>query len=311
MKVLVTGGAGFIGSHLVEDLLARDYQVRVLDDLSSGKKENLEHLNGKFEFILGDLTDFETLRCGLEGVEGVFHLGAIPSVPRSVKNPFATHQANVNGTLKLLIEAKVAGIKRVVFSSSSSVYGESPTLPKTEDMPLDPLSPYAASKAIGEYYCKIYHRVMGLDTVILRYFNVFGPRQDPTSFYAAVVPNFITAFLKSEQPTIYGDGEQTRDFTFVKDVTMANILAFEADPEVCSQAINIAPGKSLSINKLAEIIAGICEKKANPIYEKARPGDVKDSLAGNEKCKRLLDYVPDTAMELGLRRTIEWYKEKA
>ncbi|MDP3981317.1 MAG: SDR family oxidoreductase [Chlamydiota bacterium] len=310
-KVLVTGGAGFIGSHLVDALLERGYHVRVLDDLSTGKMENINHAIGQIDFVQGDLTDTGALRLAVKDITGIFHLGAIPSVIRSIENPFATHHVNVTGTMKLLVAAKEAGVKRLIFSSSSSVYGDSLVLPKTEDMALSPLSPYAASKAVGEYYCNVFHRVMGFPTVCLRYFNVFGPRQDPASFYAAVIPNFIAAFLNDQQPTIYGDGEQSRDFTYVQDVALANIKAFEADDSVCGESINVAPGNSVSVNRLADMIGGLLGKPSNPTHVAPRAGEVRDSMAGNEKCKRFFNYVPNTPVDEGLQKTVAWYVDKA
>lgn len=245
-KYLVTGGAGFIGSNIVEELVDRNESVRVLDNLSTGRRENIEPFMDKIEFIEGDLRDLDAVRKAVEGVDYVLHQGALPSVPRSIDEPLTTNEVNVNGTLKVLIAARDAGVKRVVYASSSSIYGNSEVLPKREDMPPNPLSPYAISKLAGENYCRIFYQIYGLETVCLRYFNVFGPRQDPTSQYSAVIPKFINAMLNGERPIIYGDGKQSRDFTFVANVVQANLLACEANG-VAGELFNVACGERYTL----------------------------------------------------------------
>ncbi|MFA0779696.1 MAG: hypothetical protein RJAPGHWK_001200, partial [Candidatus Fervidibacter sp.] len=247
--MLITGGAGFIGSHLAERLVALGAKVRLLDDFTTGRKQNLSAFAHKVELLQGSLTDMATVRRAVAGMDVVFHQGALPSVARSVEDPLTTHQVNATGTLLLLLAAREAKVKRVVFASSSSVYGDTPTLPKREDMPPNPQSPYALSKLIGEQFCRLFWQLYGLETVSLRYFNIFGPRQDPTSQYAAVIPRFITALLRGERPTIYGDGEQTRDFTFVDNCVQANLLAATAEG-VAGEVFNVGAGKQTSVNEL-------------------------------------------------------------
>jgi len=306
-KVIITGGAGFIGSHLAEEL-AENNEVVVIDNLSTGKLENIKHLiDKKIVFKKGDIRDIDSLENLFEGADYVFHQAAVPSVPRSIKDPVSANEVNVNGTLNVLIAAKNCDVKKVIYASSSSVYGDTPTLPKKEDMLPNPLSPYAVSKLTGEYYCKAFSVVYGLKTVCLRYFNVYGPKQDPTSQYAAVIPRFITRILDNKPPIIYGDGKQTRDFTYVKDVVIANILAAETDAE---GVFNIANGKRISINELANEIMDIIGKRLDPIYDKPRPGDIKDSLADISKARMKINYKPKYNLEKGLEVAIKWFQEQ-
>ena len=308
---LVTGGAGFIGSHIVERLVQEGQHVRVIDNLSTGKWENIEPFLEEIEFIEGDIRDLELVRKAMDGVDYVLHQAAVPSVPRSVKDPVTTNSVNVEGTLNILIAARDAGVKRVVYASSSSVYGDTPVLPKHEDMKPQPRSPYAVSKLAGEFYCQVFYHVYGLETVVLRYFNVFGPRQDPESQYAAVVPKFIAALLRNEPPTIFGDGEQSRDFTYVENVVEANLLATQAKgPDVAGQVFNIACGTRITINKLAQMLAEIIgvDPELKPHYAPPRPGDVRHSLADISKAQKLLGYKIKVDFERGLQKTVEWYR---
>jgi len=309
MKYLVTGGAGFIGSHIVDNLSDAGHEVIILDNFFSGRKENISHLMGnkKIRFIQGSITDPETLKTACESVDGIFHEAAIASVSRSVKNPVATNEANVTGTLNVLVAARDAGVKKVVFSSSSSVYGDTPTLPKTESMSPSPKSPYAVSKHAGEEYLKVFSELYGLKTLSFRYFNVFGPRQDPNSDYAAVIPKFITRILAHERPVIYGDGTQTRDFTYVKDVAEANIRAMESPAE---GVYNIAYGQQIDLNSLADLIMSITGISTTPIYEPSRLGDIHDSLADSSRAREAFGYMPRYTVKTGLQETISWYQEK-
>ncbi|RJP27682.1 MAG: SDR family oxidoreductase [Candidatus Omnitrophota bacterium] len=305
-QVLVTGGAGFIGSNLTTTLLETGAKVRCLDNLSTGKLENLENYIADVEFIEGDIRDESTLKRALSNTEVVFHQAALPSVPRSIEDPLSTDQVNAQGTLRVLLASREAAVIRVVYASSSSVYGGSPTLPKVEDMPVDPKSPYALSKYSGERYCQLFHRLYGLETVCLRYFNVFGPRQDPTSQYAAVIPRFITHVLKGEPITIYGDGSQTRDFSFIDNVVSANILAASASG-AAGEIINIACGQRITVRELAEFIMGELGKEVGIDWERIRPGEVRDSLASISKAKYLLGYHPQVNVWEGIRKTIFWF----
>lgn len=306
---LVTGGAGFIGSHLVEELIKRGERVRVIDNLSTGRKENIEPFLSEIEFIEGDIRDLGLVRKVMDGVGYVLHQAAVPSVPRSVRDPLATNSANVDGTLNVLIAARDAGVKRVVYASSSSVYGDTPVLPKHEGMKPEPRSTYAVSKLVGEFYCQVFYHVYGLETVALRYFNVFGPHQDPKSEYAAVVPKFITALLHGEPPVIFGDGEQSRDFTYVSNIVEANLLAAKAE-QVAGEVFNIACGERITINELArlliEIIGVSCHLQ--PKYAPPRPGDVRHSLADVSKARELLGYKVKVDIREGLERAVEWYR---
>lgn len=307
MKVTVTGGAGFIGSNLVEELL-RKHDVTVVDDLSTGRSENLDQLIDDVSFIRGSIIDTRLLMAAFEGADTVFHQAAIPSVQRSMDNPLASNEANVDGTLKVLVAARDCGVRKVVYASSSSVYGDTPTLPKNEDMKPNPKSPYAISKLAGEYYCRVFSEVYGLKTACLRYFNVYGPRQDPASEYAAVIPRFITRVLANEPPVIFGDGGQTRDFTFVKDVVRANILAMESDAE---GIFNIACGQRISLNELASRIMNIADVRLEPLYASPRQGDIRHSLADISSAKANLSFKPSYDLDQGIEQTLRWFKAQA
>lgn len=307
---LVTGGAGFIGSNIVEELVRRGERVRVLDDFSTGKHENLAPFVEHIELLEGTLLDVAAVRRAVQGVDYVLHQAALPSVQRSIEDPLTTHTTNATGTLNLLLAARDAGVKRFVFASSSSVYGDTPTLPKEESMPPSPKSPYAASKLAGEHYCRVFAEVYGLETVCLRYFNVFGPRQDPTSQYAAVIPLFITAMLQGQSPTIYGDGLQSRDFTYVANVVEANLSAAVA-PDVTGRVFNIACGQSYTLLDLISALNNILGNEIVPVYAAPRPGDVRHSLADITAARKALGYQPLVDFEEGLRRTVEWYKTGA
>ena len=306
--IVVTGGAGFIGSNIARDL-SRENKVVVFDDLSTGNLENIRDLidDEIITFVEGNVNDLEILNKIFRNIDYVFHQAAIPSVPRSVKDPIKINEANINGTLKVLFAAKENNIKKVIYASSSSVYGDTPTLPKNEAMKPSPLSPYAVSKLAGEYYCQVFTEVYRLYTVSLRYFNVYGPHQDPLSKYAAVIPNFIARILDDKPPIIFGDGFQTRDFTFVKDVVNANILAAESNAH---GIFNIASGKRISINELASLIMDIIGKELDLEYSSPRSGDIKHSLADISKAKEKLYYNPGFSIEDGLQETIKWFKKQ-
>jgi len=307
--VLVTGGAGFIGSHIAQAMVSSGARVRIIDDLSTGHLENLEVINGDIDYLQASLADESALHRALEDVELIFHEAAIPSVPRSVKNPVETHVACVDATFSLLNAARINGVRRVVYAASSSAYGDQPTLPKTEDMRPDPLSPYAVAKLVGEYYCQVFTRAYGLETVSLRYFNVFGPRQDPGSEYSGVISRFTSALLSGQQPLIYGDGEQSRDFTYVADVVAANLRAAETTAGV-GQVINLARGERTTLNELLTILKEITGKnEVKAEYRDARTGDVRDSLADISRAREMLGYEPKVSLEEGLRLTIEWWKQ--
>jgi nucleoside-diphosphate-sugar epimerase len=307
--VLVTGGAGFIGSHIAQALAASGARVRVVDDLSTGHRENLDAIGDRVDFQLASLADEEATRRVLEDVELVFHEAAIPSVPRSVKNPAETHVACVDGTFSLLNAAREKGVRRVIYAASSSVYGDQPTLPKVEDMRPEPLSPYAVAKLVGEYYCQVFTRTYNLETVCLRYFNVFGPRQDPSSEYSGVISRFTSALLSGQQPIIYGDGEQSRDFTYVADVVAANLRAAETTTGV-GHVINFARGERTTLNQLLDILKKITgQMDVEPEYREPRLGDVRHSLADITRAREMLGYEPQTSIEEGLRLTIEWWKQ--
>jgi UDP-glucose 4-epimerase len=304
---LVTGGAGFIGSHVVEELVRRGERVRVLDNFSTGRRKNLASFLERFDLMEGDLRDLATVRRSMEGVDYVLHQGALPSVSRSVADPLTSNASNVAGTLHVLVAARDAKVRRVVCASSSSVYGDSPTLPKQEDMPTLPKSPYAVSKLAGEGYCRAFTEVFGLETVCLRYFNVFGPRQDPTSQYAAVVPLFITAMLQSESPTVYGDGHQSRDFTYVSNVVHANLLAATASG-VAGQVFNVACGQRHTLLDLIAILNQILGSHISSVHTTPRPGDVRHSLADITAVQEALGYQSEVDFREGLRRTVAWYR---
>lgn len=301
---LVTGGAGFIGSHLADGLLAAGWSVRVLDDFSSGREQNLGHLAARIDVVRGDLAEPEVVASAMRDVEVVFHQGAVASVPRSVAEPVRTNRVNVVGTLGVLEAARQAGVRRVVVAASSSAYGDTEELPKIETMPPNPRSPYALQKFAGEVYCRLYHELYGLETVALRYFNVFGPRQDPRSEYAAVVPRFATACLRGEPAQIHGDGEQSRDFTFVADTVRANLLAAEAK-DAPGQVINIAGGRRISLNQLYAALQQITGSTVPAVHGPPRVGDVKHSLADLGRARTLLGFEPTISLEEGLRRTVQ------
>ena len=309
-KYLVTGGAGFIGSHIVETLVERGDAVRVLDNLTTGKKENLAPILPKIEFIEGDIRDLDTCRRAVDGMNHVFHQAALPSVPRSVEDPLLTNDINITGTLNLLLTARDAGVKSFVLASSSSVYGDDPALLKVEGHEGKPLSPYAISKSVDEKYAQVFHDLFGFEAVSLRYFNVFGPRQDPFSQYAAVIPLFITKVLEGEPPVIYGDGEQSRDFTFVENVVEGNILAAHSE-KAGGEAINIACGERLTVNALLKAVNDILGTKVKPIYADPRPGDIKHSTADVSKARRVLSFKPGVSFLDGLRETVAWYKKRS
>ena len=301
---LVTGGAGFIGSHLTEALLARGHGVRVVDNFVTGKRENLAPLSGA-EFIEGDVADPDVCRSAVTDIEYVLHQAAIPSVPKSVNDPATSHRANVEATLNLLIAARDAGVRRLVFAGSSSVYGDAATLPKREDMPPDPLSPYALQKLVSEQYCRMFTQLYGFETVTIRYFNVFGPRQDPGSPYSGVISLFATAILAGRRPTIYGDGEQTRDFTYVANVVDGVLRAVDA-PRAAGEAINVATGERISLKGLLQVMNRLAGTSIEPIFAPARAGDIKDSQADISKARTLLQYAPTVSFTDGLERTLEW-----
>ena len=305
-KVIVTGGAGFIGSHLTELLLSRGYHVIIIDDLSTGKKANIEPLlkSIKVEFIQDSITNLPLLQNLFQGVDFVFHQAALSSVPRSVEDPLSTNEVNITGTLNVLLAARDNNVKKVIYASSSSVYGDTPTLPKREDMIPHPQSPYALTKLVGEYYCRIFHQIYNLPTICLRYFNVYGPRQDSDSQYAAVIPISITRLSQDKPPIIYGDGEQTRDFTFVKDVIQANIIGAESD---ANGIFNIGRGENSTINDLAKTIINLVGKDLQSEYRPPRVGDVKHSLADISRA-RAIGYEPQYSLEDGLRETIRGTK---
>jgi UDP-glucose 4-epimerase len=306
---LVTGGAGFIGSNLAQALLARGDSVRILDNFSTGKRENLSELTGDLEVVEGDITHLPTVQAAMGGVNFVFHEAAIASVHRSVADPLGTDLTNVTGTLNVLWAAKEAGVKRVVYAASSAAY-ESGEGPKQEDMPARPVSPYGVSKLAGELYCSAFHQVYGLETVALRYFNVFGPRQDPTSEYSAVIPLFISALLAGRQPIIYGDGEQTRDFTFVANVVDGNLRALTA-PHAPGQTINLATASRISLNQLAQKLGQLLNLPVDPTYAPARPGDIRHSSADITRAQQLLGYTPLVNFPAGLKATLDWYRVRA
>lgn len=305
---LVTGGAGFIGSNLADELIRLGGSVRIIDNLLTGSRNNLEEIAGAFDFIEGDLNDTALVDKALEGVEVVFHQAALPSVPRSVADPVETHNACVNATFNILERSRAAGVKKLVYAASSSAYGDQPVLPKVETMRPDPMSPYAAAKLAGEHYCRVYNTVYGMETVALRYFNVFGPRQDPSSHYSGVISRFIDAFMKGEAPVIYGDGEQSRDFTYVANVVDANIRASQS-PQAAGEVMNVANGERVSLNELIEVMGRVTEKShVAADYQPERKGDVKHSQADNRRAVELIGYKKLVGLEEGLRRTIDWWK---
>jgi nucleoside-diphosphate-sugar epimerase len=306
---LVTGGAGFIGSHLTEELVRRGHTVRVADSLITGKRRNLDHIPD-VDFVEGDLADLAVAQRAVDGVEYVLHQAAIPSVPRSVNDPITSNRANIDASINVLVAARDAGVKRLVYAGSSSAYGNTPTLPKQEDMATNPLSPYALQKLVAEQYAQMFTRLYGFETVTTRYFNVFGPRQDPGSPYSGVISLFATALLEGRQPVIYGDGEQTRDFTYVANVVDGVLRACEA-PDAAGQVINVATGGRISLNELLRVMNRIVGTQIEPIYKEERAGDVRDSQADVTKAKRLLGYTPIVSLEEGLRQTLAWCRTES
>ncbi|MHC4130376.1 MAG: SDR family oxidoreductase [Planctomycetota bacterium] len=307
-KFLVTGGAGFIGSNICRRLVSEGCFVRVVDNLITGKKGNTSDIIDKIEFIEADMGDEEIAFSAMKDIDVVLHQGALPSVPRSVEDPAATHQHCVNATFTLLLAARDAKVKRFVYAASSSAYGDTPTLPKVETMPTHPLSPYAAAKLVGEYYAKVFYEVFGLETISLRYFNVFGPYQDPKSQYAAAIPAFVTAILKDEPPTVYGDGEQSRDFTYIDNVVEANLLAARTE-HTAGQVLNVACGECVTVNDIITMINELVGKNIEPLYTDPRPGDVKHSLADIALAERTIGYKTIVPFKEGLEKAIVWYRD--
>jgi nucleoside-diphosphate-sugar epimerase len=314
MRCLVTGGAGFIGSNLVEALLRRGDDVAVFDNFSTGRRENLADAEswraeggGTFEVFEADVRDRAAVERAMKGVDVVFHQAALPSVARSVEDPLSSHEVNVTGILHLLLAARDQGVRRFVSASSSSLYGESPTLPKVETMERAPISPYGLDKLAGETYCALFTKLYGLQTVALRYFNVFGPRQDPNSEYAAVIPKFVTLMQEGQPATVNGDGSQTRDFTYIDNVVDANLKAAEAPPEACGEAYNVACGERISLLELVDAIGRVLGRKIDPVFGPPRPGDIQHSLADIDKARRLIGYEPKVGLDEGLNRVIDWY----
>jgi nucleoside-diphosphate-sugar epimerase len=308
MRYVVTGGAGFIGSNTVDELVQRGHSVVVLDDLSGGKEDNLSEIRNKITLIKGSITDIEIVRKAMHEAEYVLHLGARTSVPRSVKDPLDTNRINIEGTLNVLLAAKELKVKRVVIAASSAAYGETPALPKVETMQPQPISPYGVTKYVGELYGQAFLRCYGLETVSLRYFNIFGPRQDPSSPYSGVLAKFCTAFLEDTQPVVFGDGEQTRDFTFVDNAVHANLLACEA-PNVAGKVFNVGCGGRVSLNEVLATLGKITGKPLQAKYEPPREGDIRDSQADISQARALLGYDPQVGFEEGLRLTFDWYRE--
>jgi len=306
-RYLVTGGAGFIGSNLVGRLLQNGEKVRVIDNLATGKIENIQPFLDKTEFVHGDIRYLNTVMEAMKDVDYVLHQAALPSVPRSVETPLESNDVNTNGTLNLLYAAKESGVKRFVYAASSSAYGESPTLPKVETMQTSPLSPYAVNKLAGEYNCKAFYNVYGLETVAIRYFNIYGPRQDPNSYYSAVIPKFIKMMLMGIAPTIHGDGEQSRDFTYIENVLNANLLACKAAKKACGKVMNIACGERITLNKLVNELKKLLNVDIKAVHGNPRPGDIKDSLADVNLAKELIGYEPKILVDEGLKRTVEWF----
>mgnify|MGYP001241913261 CR=1 FL=1 len=306
---VVTGGAGFIGSHIADHLLRQGHRVRIVDNFATGKRANIAELSGDLEVFEINITDKEALERAFVRADYVFHQAALASVPRSVADPIGTNEANVTGTLNVLLAARDAGVKRVAYAASSSAYGDIEGEFKTEDMPPNPLSPYAVAKLAGEYYCKAFTAVYGLETVALRYFNVFGPRQDETSQYAAVIPKFVASMSRGEAPIIYGDGQQSRDFTYIDNIVQGNLLAIKA-PDAGGEMMNLATGGRISLLDLIEKINGILGTNITPRFEEARAGDIKHSRAGTDKARDLLDFAPVVDFDTGLARTVAWFLQR-
>jgi UDP-glucose 4-epimerase len=306
---LVTGGAGFIGSNIVEELLTQGAKVRIIDNFATGRRENLDPFKNKVDLREVDICDLGSLKTAIRGADFILHQAAIPSVPKSVIDPITSHNADVTGTLHVLWAAKEAGVKRVVYAASSSAYGDSPQLPKREDMPSKPISPYGLMKHVGEEYCRLFSQLYGLETVSLRYFNVFGPRQDPSSQYSGVLSRFITAMLAGERPVIFGDGQQSRDFTYVSNVVQGNLLACHA-PNAAGQMYNLACGRSINLNDVVRLLNRILRTDLRPVYDAPRVGDIKHSLAEISRATADLNYSPSIQFEEGLRMTVEWYRNQ-
>jgi UDP-glucose 4-epimerase len=304
---LVTGGAGFIGSNLSRRLVGDGWSVRVIDNFLTGKRSNLADLTGRIELIEADMGDPKIARKAMDGVDVVFHQGAVPSVPRSVADPLCTHVNCADATFALLLAARDAGVKRFVYAASSSAYGDSPTLPKVETLPVNPKSPYAVSKLVGEHYAKVFFEVYGLQTISLRYFNVFGPWQDPTSQYAAAIPAFVTSILRDQSPVVYGDGEQSRDFTYIDNIVHANLLAARAK-KTRGEVVNVACGEAVTVNQIIGMINEFLGKNVKPIYAPARAGDVKHSLADITAARKLIGFKPVVLFREGLEKSIDWYR---
>ncbi|MEJ7624838.1 MAG: SDR family oxidoreductase [Pyrinomonadaceae bacterium] len=307
-RVLITGGAGFIGSNLADGLIRQGAKVTLIDNFATGFRENLEEISGDFEFIEGDITDDAALDKAVSGSEVIFHEAALPSVPRSVEDPAETHRICVDGTFNLLLKAKQTGVRRVIYAASSSAYGDQPVLPKVETMRPDPLSPYAVAKLTGELYCRAFNNVYGLETVSLRYFNVFGPRQNPASMYSGVISRFIDALMTGQQPVIFGDGEQSRDFTYIENVVDANVKAAQTAKGL-GETMNVANGDRITLNELLTVLKKIANTPdVAADFHEARRGDVKDSQADNQRAIECLDYKEIVGLEEGLRKTIDWWK---
>ena len=306
MKVLITGGAGFIGGHLIDALLKQGAEVRVIDNFATGKRENIERVKGQITFFEGDICDPDAIGRAMDGVELVFHEAAIPSVARSVADPVASNRANVGGTVEVLNAARLAGVRKLVYAASSSAYGDTPTLPKVETMTPRPMSPYAISKLTGEHYVSVFGRIYGFETVSLRYFNVFGPRQDPKSEYAAVIPRFVTTILNGGRPIIFGDGEQTRDFCFIENTVSANLLAAKATTQ--GEVVNVACGARVSLNSLIKLINEELGTDVTAEYGPGRVGDVRDSLADITAAQKLFGYEILYDLRAGLKKAIDWYR---
>jgi nucleoside-diphosphate-sugar epimerase len=309
MRYLVTGGAGFIGSNLVDELVRRGHKVVVLDDLSAGNEANLAAVRGKIDLHIGSITDLAALQSACQGVDYVVHLAARTSVPRSVLDPLETNQVNINGTLNVLVAARDAKVRRVVYAASSSAYGETPSLPKIESMPPDPISPYGVTKYVGELYAQVFGRVYGLENACIRYFNVFGPRQDPTSQYSGVLSRFMLAVIQGRSPVVYGDGEQSRDFTYIENIVEETLLACEKK-HATGKVFNGGTGARITINQVLLLLEKISGRKIQAKYEQPRTGDIRDSQADISLARKMLDYEPRVHFEEGLRRTWNWYKAK-
>jgi nucleoside-diphosphate-sugar epimerase len=307
-KYLVTGGAGFIGSHIAGELVRKGHSVRVVDNFSTGKRENISSFLDEIELVEADIREFKACREVVEGMDFVLHQAALTSVPFSIEDPLLTNEVNITGTLNLLLASRDAKVRRLVFASSASVYGDDSRLPKTEKMEGFPISPYALSKRVGEMYCQLFSQLYGLSTVCLRYFNIFGPRQDPFSQYASVIPSFIGNMLKEEKPSVFGDGEQSRDFLYVSNVVEANILASRAS-EVSGEVFNIAGGEKTTVNSLVKELNELLGKEIKPAYDDPRSGDIKHSYADISKARKMLKYEPAVSFSEGLRETVRWYRE--